>query len=856
MGAIETLRDALFGNPPSPTTEPSREGTLAAFTELYGATVDAVYAAASGITIVPDIAARDEFFEDVDNQGKLVFVNDNNGSASDPANGIYEYVDEAPRISTGFYAGLTAVVQPLVDEAQAWAEGTEPGGPGTFSAREYAEAAEADADAIVAAAATVRVPTYLDDISTGNRGAGGTNVLTITTGLTISAGSIANLINGSATNDDTNGVRFATGQDVTNKAFVTVTINRVHASKLVGKLKIKQSGTQSYGTYQPRVQDAYGTWSNHGSTVVLGGSTEYEIDLNALADVGIIGFELLGTTGTTPANTNRVNELEIQSVNGPRKDVTVAPRTSGLPGDRIVNGPFPNLAAEAVSKFNSPALAGGVACNYEWWFDNPVGVDVAQNRRGSTGHFDYSAGTYGTPTRTRAGLRFNQQMITASVSGVRELMILKRCAKNMANTKNEISSGVAGNPIQFRGASYRDGNTVKVMAPNGALMPVFSQISGSYQINAFFLNRGGWVLMFVTLAADFTGTLSLGGDIDEGVTVTNRADEFEIACMKAWPSALPNDAARLAEADWVCRELAFSRGIRVRGAECTRKRDIIAMLGESQMAGEALVSVRPKQIREMASVPHVLIQAHERADGNYALFPAPFVAGSSNRAHALDTSPSVSPVDYDGRRAGPEWKVAINHYLASKPVPLGILHGGATSSMLGGATGLSWLASTPPSTGLLWFSLTRLYDMWTWLLEHDEAPVMVSFAWSQGWNNIQNASPSDYQDSYDVYYEAMIAAWLLYTGLPAIRQIIIQMPDKPAGNTAHDATKQATVKAKLQAIVDADPTNRVIVNPPTIPSNDAWGQSRGFLGDNLHYTAPLLDYHGDAISANTPFSAP
>ena len=34
MGAIETLRDALFGNPPSPTTEPSREGTLAAFTDL------------------------------------------------------------------------------------------------------------------------------------------------------------------------------------------------------------------------------------------------------------------------------------------------------------------------------------------------------------------------------------------------------------------------------------------------------------------------------------------------------------------------------------------------------------------------------------------------------------------------------------------------------------------------------------------------------------------------------------------------------------------------------------------------------------------------------------------------------
>lgn len=34
VSAIETLRDALFGNPPSPTHEPSREGVLAAFREL------------------------------------------------------------------------------------------------------------------------------------------------------------------------------------------------------------------------------------------------------------------------------------------------------------------------------------------------------------------------------------------------------------------------------------------------------------------------------------------------------------------------------------------------------------------------------------------------------------------------------------------------------------------------------------------------------------------------------------------------------------------------------------------------------------------------------------------------------
>lgn len=75
-------------------------------------------AAQAGLTTVPDIAARDAFFANAENQGKLVYVNDNNGSDSDPANGVYEYVDGAARIATGFYTGVTASVQPLIDAAE------------------------------------------------------------------------------------------------------------------------------------------------------------------------------------------------------------------------------------------------------------------------------------------------------------------------------------------------------------------------------------------------------------------------------------------------------------------------------------------------------------------------------------------------------------------------------------------------------------------------------------------------------------------------------------------------------------------------------------------------------------------
>lgn len=78
-----------------------------------------VAAAAQGVTTVATVAARDTFYATEANRGKLVYVNNNNGSATDPANGVYEYVGSAPRLAAGFYSGVTQVVQPLVDEAEA-----------------------------------------------------------------------------------------------------------------------------------------------------------------------------------------------------------------------------------------------------------------------------------------------------------------------------------------------------------------------------------------------------------------------------------------------------------------------------------------------------------------------------------------------------------------------------------------------------------------------------------------------------------------------------------------------------------------------------------------------------------------
>ncbi|MGN6270856.1 MAG: SGNH/GDSL hydrolase family protein [Sphingomonas sp.] len=76
----------------------------------------------AGISSVADIAARDAFFAIEANQDKLVYVNNNNGADDDPANGIYEYVDGAPRPAAALTAAFSAAFQALVDEATAAAD--------------------------------------------------------------------------------------------------------------------------------------------------------------------------------------------------------------------------------------------------------------------------------------------------------------------------------------------------------------------------------------------------------------------------------------------------------------------------------------------------------------------------------------------------------------------------------------------------------------------------------------------------------------------------------------------------------------------------------------------------------------
>lgn len=98
-----------------------------------------ITSAASGYKEYATIALRNA---DTQPNGRIGYVFANNGDPADPLNGYYQADDSDPDgwVAAPWVANFFApAVQPLADLSAAWAEGTEPGGPGTKSSKEHAE---------------------------------------------------------------------------------------------------------------------------------------------------------------------------------------------------------------------------------------------------------------------------------------------------------------------------------------------------------------------------------------------------------------------------------------------------------------------------------------------------------------------------------------------------------------------------------------------------------------------------------------------------------------------------------------------------------------------------------------------
>lgn len=106
MSAVDTLRDALYGNPPNPNWLPSREGTLKAFSELL-AQVNALTLGVVSYDTAADLPADAP-------DGSQARVTDDPTTSN---NTYWIKRDGVWQIDVDLIESISAIVQPLVDEA-------------------------------------------------------------------------------------------------------------------------------------------------------------------------------------------------------------------------------------------------------------------------------------------------------------------------------------------------------------------------------------------------------------------------------------------------------------------------------------------------------------------------------------------------------------------------------------------------------------------------------------------------------------------------------------------------------------------------------------------------------------------
>lgn len=142
------------GVPSSEANEPYKAEIRAAFTALNTALNEAISAASGNLTQYETVAIMNAVTSADD--GQLAYVYNNNGTPSDAANGVYQWDDGASDwvAASWYFAAVAAVVQPLVDDAEAARDAAEGFKDGAETARDDAETAAAAATASALAQAT------------------------------------------------------------------------------------------------------------------------------------------------------------------------------------------------------------------------------------------------------------------------------------------------------------------------------------------------------------------------------------------------------------------------------------------------------------------------------------------------------------------------------------------------------------------------------------------------------------------------------------------------------------------------------------------------------------------------------
>ncbi len=137
MGAIETARDALFGNPPNPTQEPSREGMLAAITELAQSVANTTLGTMLSATFETLADANLDLAYPADSVALIYNDTANDLAIKSGASGAGTWT-----LTTILRDAIEFLTGSAIAQAQEWAEGEgEPGEPGSKSSKTWSEEA-------------------------------------------------------------------------------------------------------------------------------------------------------------------------------------------------------------------------------------------------------------------------------------------------------------------------------------------------------------------------------------------------------------------------------------------------------------------------------------------------------------------------------------------------------------------------------------------------------------------------------------------------------------------------------------------------------------------------------------------
>lgn len=340
-------------------------------------------------------------------------------------------------------------------------------------------------------------------------------------------------------------------------------------------------------------------------------------------------------------------------------------------------------------------------------------------------------------------------------------------------------------------------------------------------VNAFALNRGGWVLAICQFNSASTTALGFGG---RHSTTTSRCANISIAWAAVYNTTL-DDAGRAAVFEYVAY-LAKQRGIYLRTADAPTQANGVLLWGQSNAEGRALISGLSAG-DQARTYTKTYIEAQTSATRGTP--PPALLALGTNQTL---TSPST--------QFGPEIGLAMDYEDAAHARNLYICKTASSSlflapSSLGApVTTTTWSSAELPTNGTYHPALTRdWYDIEQQALLSGVGVNLRALLWMQGEQDATSTVAAPDSATHQSYLQALYDDLKTHTAYASLPMIVGRIRDQ---DPAMNATAKAAVRAGQAAFVSAN-SGCVLI--------DTDAMSLG--ADNLHYDAAGMKALGQAF---------